>query len=90
MRRDCAAGGPAMQGRGFGRRQALTIPAALAAPGLARAQARTVRLIVPYGAGNVSDQVARLLATGALVGAAAFFDGGDWAGRSTKISMGTT
>jgi tripartite-type tricarboxylate transporter receptor subunit TctC len=48
------------------RRAALTL-AALATPLVARAQAwpaRTVRMIVPYGAGNQADQVARVLADG--------------------------
>ena len=49
------------------RRRFLTLPLAALLPGLARAQAdgwpvRPVRLITPYGAGNVADHVARLLA----------------------------
>ena len=47
------------------RRWALAAGAALAAPRLARAQAwpsRPIRFIVPYGAGNQADQVARVLA----------------------------
>ena len=57
-----------MTGSGLRRRHVLGLTAiALAAPGLARAQggwqpARPVRLITPYGPGNVADQVARLLA----------------------------
>ncbi|WP_137179588.1 tripartite tricarboxylate transporter substrate binding protein [Roseomonas sp. AR75] len=48
-----------------GRRAVLSLGALLAAPSVARAQAwpsRPVRFVVPYGAGNQADQVARVLA----------------------------
>jgi tripartite-type tricarboxylate transporter receptor subunit TctC len=48
-----------------GRRALLGLSAALALPSLAQAQAwpsRPVRFVVPYGAGNQADQVARVLA----------------------------
>jgi tripartite-type tricarboxylate transporter receptor subunit TctC len=48
-------------GRGTSRRALLAL-AALAAPGLARAQARTVQLIVPYPPGGGNDIGARALA----------------------------
>ncbi|WP_426955945.1 Bug family tripartite tricarboxylate transporter substrate binding protein [Muricoccus radiodurans] len=47
------------------RRDLLLLSAASALPGVARAQGdplRQVKLIVPYGAGNITDQVARVFA----------------------------
>jgi tripartite-type tricarboxylate transporter receptor subunit TctC len=44
------------------RRLALALPALLAAPGLARAQSRTITLICPFGPGTNVDQIARLIA----------------------------
>ncbi len=50
-----------MRGDGWGRR-AIILAGGLVAPRLAAAQPRVVRLITPYGPGNVADQVARILA----------------------------
>lgn len=44
------------------RRLALSLPAMLAAPPIARAQARPITLIVPFGAGTNVDTIARLAA----------------------------
>ena len=44
------------------RRTALTLPALLAAPHLARAQGRAITLICPFGPGTNVDQIARLIA----------------------------
>jgi tripartite-type tricarboxylate transporter receptor subunit TctC len=46
----------------FPRRLALALPAALAAPRIASAQARPIVLIVPFGAGTNVDAITRLVA----------------------------